>query len=583
MEKALLSGNEAIARGAYEAGIKVAAAYPGTPSTEILESISQYKEIYAEWSVNEKVSLEVAAGASMAGARALCAMKHVGLNVAADPMFSMSYIGSNGAFIIISADDPGMHSSQNEQDNRHYARAAKIPCLEPSNSQEAKDFVKIAAEISEQYDCPVIIRMTTRICHTKTVVELLPRTEVPLKPYQRDIRKRIIVPAHARIRHQLVEERTLKLQQYSENFKYNYIHQGKGEMGIVASGISYYYTREAFPDADVFKLSMSWPLPVKALAEFSKKYLKIYVVEENDPFIENQLKITGIKAVGKEIVPKVNELNQEIVKNSISSQKTKKLPVADLPPRPPALCPGCPHTGAFYSINKLKLTATGDIGCYTLGAFPPLNSLDTCVCMGASITNAHGIEKSGNPDLKGKVVAVIGDSTFFHSGLTGLANMIYNQSKGTVLILDNRTTAMTGHQGHPGTGKTLRYGDVQEISIENTVKGMGIKDVHLVDPHNIEAMTDALKKSMAYPGVSVIIAKRPCIFLLSSEQKQNIHQVSPEDCIGCKICLGLGCPAISFRDQKAVINELLCTGCGLCASLCPKQAIKPRKQGVENG
>lgn len=573
MKKVLLSGNEAIARGAYEAGIKVATAYPGTPSTEILENIAKYKEIYKEWSVNEKVSLEVAAGASMAGVRALCAMKHVGLNVAADPLFSISYIGVTGALIIISADDPGMHSSQNEQDNRHYARSAKMPCLEPSNSQEAKDFIKIASEISEKYDTPVIIRMTTRICHTKTLVELNERQNVKKKKYERDIKKRIIVPAHAKIRHKVVEERIKKLADFSENFKYNYISEGKSDIAIIASGISYYYAKEAFPDANIFKVSL-WPLPINSLRKFVSKFKKVFVTEENDPFIENILKSNNIKVIGKEIIPMIDELDQLKIKNSILNSKSINKPVENLPNRPPALCPGCPHTGAFYAMNKLKLIGTGDIGCYTLGAFPPLNALDTTVCMGASITNAHGMEKAEAEELKGKVVSVIGDSTFFHSGLTGLANMIYNQSKGTVLILDNRTTAMTGHQGNPGTGKTLEYTEEIQISIEDTVKAMGVKDIHILDPHNITAMKRALKDSINFNGVSVIITKRPCIFLLSKSELDKSCSVEKDKCIGCKICLELGCPAISFKDNKAVINTLLCNGCSLCNTVCPKKAIK---------
>ncbi len=579
MKKVLLSGNEAAARGAFEAGIMLAAAYPGTPSTEIMENISKYPEIYAEWSVNEKVSLEVAAGASMAGARALCAMKHVGLNVAADPLFSISYIGTTGALIIITADDPGMHSSQNEQDNRNYARAAKLPCLEPSDSQETKDFIKIACEISEKYDTPVLIRITTRICHTKTLVELNERSEVPIKKYERNIKKRIIIPSHALVRHKIVEERTSEIHDYSENFKYNRFEKGDPDILIIASGISYFYAKEAFPDASFYKVSLSWPLPVNSIIKNAKNFKKIYIVEENDPFIEEQLKAAGLNVIGKNLIPSVNELNQENIKNAINKNKSKQEPVSDLPPRPPALCPGCPHTGVFYIMHKLKLIGTGDIGCYTLGAFPPLNALDTCVCMGASITIAHGMEKIKNKNLTGKVVSVIGDSTFFHSGLTGLANMIYNQSKGIVMILDNRTTAMTGHQGHPGTGKTLRYGNVQEISIEDTVRGMGVKDVHILDPHDLEAVEDALKKSMEFEGVSVIIAKRPCIFLIPDSAKQNIHEVDTDKCIGCKICIGLGCPALSFKDKKAIINKLLCTGCGLCAALCPKNAISPIMKG----
>lgn len=582
MEKILLSGNEAVARGAYEADVKVAAAYPGTPSTEILENIAQYGDIYKEWSVNEKVALEVAAGASMAGARALCAMKHVGLNVAADPLFSMSYIGATGGFVVITADDPGMHSSQNEQDNRHYARAAKIPCLEPSNSQESKDFVIEALDISENFDTPVLIRMTTRVCHSKTAVIIGDKKKHDNKAYVKDIKKRIIVPAHARVRHAFVEERTRKLIGFAGKSKLNRKPVKKSDFLVIASGISYFYAREAFPEMDFMKIGMSWPLNLDVIKEVTKKYKKVYVVEENDPFIENELKTAGIKVIGKDVFPMVDELDQEKLQRALKKEKTLKVPVQGLPPRPPALCPGCPHTGVFYAISKLKLPATGDIGCYTLGAFPPLNALDTTVCMGASISNAHGMEKSETVELSKKTVAVIGDSTFFHSGMTGLANMVYNKSRGIVVILDNSTTAMTGHQGHPGTGKTLNYGDHEKIDIEKTVIGLGVKDIHKVDPHDIPAVLNAFEKSLSHDGVSVIIATRPCIFLVPKRSYGKIYIVNHDECVGCRICVGLGCPAISFRDKKSNINPMFCTGCGLCASLCPKKAIQI-KEGAENG
>ncbi|MBN2362575.1 indolepyruvate ferredoxin oxidoreductase subunit alpha [candidate division WOR-3 bacterium] len=582
MEKVLLSGNEAVARGAYEADVKVAAAYPGTPSTEIMENIAQYGDIYKEWSVNEKVALEVAAGASMAGARALCAMKHVGLNVAADPLFSMSYIGATGGFVVITADDPGMHSSQNEQDNRHYARAAKIPCLEPSDSQESKDFVIEALDISENFDTPVLMRMTTRVCHSKTAVIIGDKKKHENKVYVKDIKKRIIVPTHARVRHAFVEERTEKLIEFAGKSKLNRKPVKKSDFLVIASGISYFYAREAFPEMDFMKIGMSWPLNLDVIKEVTKKYKKVYVVEENDPFIENELKTAGIKVIGKDVFPMVDELDQEKLQKALKKEKTLKVPVQGLPPRPPALCPGCPHTGVFYAISKLKLPATGDIGCYTLGAFPPLNALDTTVCMGASISNAHGMEKSETVELSKKTVAVIGDSTFFHSGMTGLANMVYNKSRGIVVILDNSTTAMTGHQGHPGTGKTLNYGDHVKIDIEKTVIGLGVKDIHKVDPHDIPAVLNAFEKSLSHDGVSVIIATRPCIFLVPKRSYGKIYIVNHDECVGCRICVGLGCPAISFRENKSNINPMFCAGCGLCASLCPKKAIKIN-EGVENG
>jgi len=572
--KVLLSGNEAVARGAYEGGCRFAAAYPGTPSTEILENIAKYKDvIYCEWSTNEKVALEVATGASFAGARALAAMKHVGLNVAADPFFSLSYIGSTGGIIIVSADDPGMHSSQNEQDNRHYARSAKMAMLEPSDSQEAKEFTILGFEISEDFDTPLLLRLSTRLCHSKTVVELGERKEVPVKGYEKDIKKRLVLPAHARLRHIYVEERLKKLSKFSEQFEYNKMEFNDKSIGIISSGIAYQYAKEVLPDASYLKLSFTYPLPFKLIEKFSKQVKKLYVIEENDPFLEMEIKAKGINVIGKEIIPITGELNPSIISEAFGKKRKsvtiKKIP--SLPPRPPALCPGCSHTPVFYTLNKLKLTVTGDIGCYTLGALPPLNAIDTCVEMGASLGNAFGMEKVLGEKSDKKIVAVIGDSTFFHSGITPLIDIVYNKGTSTVIILDNRITAMTGHQENPGTGKTLMGEDTVTINPEDIVKACGVKHVFTVDPYNLKELKKVIKREVERKEPSVIIARRPCMLLLIRKREVGKpFYVDTEECIGCKICLQFGCPAISMKDEKAYINELFCVGCGVCAQLCPK-------------
>ena len=572
--KVLLSGNEAVARGAYEGGCRFAAAYPGTPSTEILENIVKYKDvIYCEWSTNEKVALEVATGASFAGARALAAMKHVGLNVAADPFFSLSYIGSTGGIIIVSADDPGMHSSQNEQDNRHYARSAKMAMLEPSDSQEAKEFTILGFEISEDFDTPLLLRLSTRLCHSKTVVELGERKEVPVKGYEKDIKKRLVLPAHARLRHIYVEERLKKLSKFSEQFEYNKMEFNDKSIGIISSGIAYQYAKEVLPDASYLKLSFTYPLPFKLIEKFSKNVKKLYVIEENDPFLEMEIKAKGINVIGKEIIPITGELNPSIISEAFGKKRKsvtiKKMP--SLSPRPPALCPGCSHTPVFYTLNKLKLTVTGDIGCYTLGALPPLNAIDTCVEMGASLGNAFGMEKVLGEKSDKKIVAVIGDSTFFHSGITPLIDIVYNKGTSTVIILDNRITAMTGHQENPGTGKTLMGEDTVTINLEDIVKACGVKHVFTVDPYNLKELKKVIKREVERKEPSVIIAGRPCMLLLIRKREVGKpFYVDKEECIGCKICLQLGCPAISMKNEKAYINELFCVGCGVCAQLCPK-------------
>ncbi len=584
--KVLLSGNEAVARGAYEGGCHFAAAYPGTPSTEILENIAQYKDvIYCEWSTNEKVALEVATGASFAGARSLAAMKHVGLNVAADPFFSLSYIGVTGGIIIVSADDPGMHSSQNEQDNRHYARFAKLLMLEPSDSNESKEFTRIGFDLSETFDTPVLLRMSTRLCHSKTVVELGERKEIPVKGYEKDIKKRLVLPAHARLRHIYIEERLKKLAVFAETFEFNRMEIKDKNIGIITSGISYQYAKEAVPDASFLKLSLSYPMPFKLIETFSKKVKKLYVIEENEPFIETEIKAYGIEAIGKEIIPITGELNPSIISKAFG-KKTKSIIIKKmpkLPPRPPALCPGCSHTPVFYMINKLKLTVTGDIGCYTLGALPPLNAMDTCVDMGASIGNAYGMERALGEKSKKKIVAVIGDSTFFHSGITPLIDIVYNKGTSTIIILDNRITAMTGHQEHPGTGTTLMGEKTIAIKPEDIVKACGVKHVFIIDPYDLKELKNLLKREVERKEPSVIIARRACMLLLIRKKEVNeSYYVNEGTCIGCEICIGLGCPAISMKDEKATINEFFCVGCGVCAQLCPEdKAIVQEKKKSE--
>ncbi len=583
--KILLSGNEAVARGAYEGGAKVATAYPGTPSTEILEEIAKYKEIYCEWSTNEKVALEVALGASYAGARALTAMKHVGLNVAADPLFSASYIGATGGLVVASCDDPGMHSSQNEQDNRHYARSAKIPLLEPSDSQEAKDFTKLAFEISEKFDTPVLLRLTTRISHSKSVVELKERHEISIKGYKKDFLKRVLLPAVARKRHVFVEERMLRLKEYAEKFPYNRIEEGKSKIGVIASGVAYQYAKEVFPDAWFLKLSFSYPLPEKLIRKFASLVKEIYIVEENDPFLETEIKAMGIRVIGKEKVPIIGELNPAIIRKSFGLEKEKKTyDLPHIPKRPPALCPGCPHTPVYYALSRLKVIVTGDIGCYTLGALPPLNTTDSCAEMGASISNALGLEKALKGTEHPKIVAVIGDSTFLHSGITPLIDVVYNKGTSTVIIMDNSTTAMTGHQDHPGTGRTLMGEETTKISLEKLCKAIGIEHTYVIDPYNLKQTKEIINREIHRAEPSVIITKRPCVLLFRGK-KWTPAQIDPELCTACKLCLRLGCPAISLRNEKPSIDEFLCTGCEVCIELCPLKAIKlkdPSGETVRN-
>lgn len=576
----LLSGNQAIARGAWEAGVVLAAGYPGTPSTEILENLCTYQGVHSEWAPNEKVALEVGIGAAMTGARVLVTMKHVGLNVALDPLMTLAYTGVNGGLVLVCADDPGMHSSQNEQDNRYLARFAKVPVLEPADSQEAKDMVALGLEISESFDIPVILRVTTRICHSLTLVEPGQRAEHELKPYKKDPRKNLMVPAFGRMKRVDLESRLRKLEEYAEQTPLNTIIEGN-KVGVITSGISYQYVREVLPEAAVLKLGLTNPLPVQMIRDFAARVDKLIVVEELEPFLEEQLRCLGLKVEGKSLFPVTGELSPGVVKSGMikagliegaapaAAAGVEPPPAA--PPRPPVLCAGCPHRGVFYTLRRLKLVVTGDIGCYTLGGLPPLEGMDSCVCMGASIGMAHGIDKAV-PGLKGRTVAVIGDSTFMHSGITGLANVVANRGDTTVIILDNRTTAMTGHQNHPGSGKDLMGEQTPEINLELLCQALGVPRVTIVDPLDMTRLTEVIKEELAAPDPSVIIARRPCV-LLKREVKPAV-KVDAEACEGCKTCLKLSCPAISMLDKKVVVNALACSGCNLCPQVCKFGALK---------
>ena len=577
MPKVLLSGNEAVARGAYEAGVRVACAYPGTPSTEILETIAkEYPDIYCEWSVNEKVALEVAMGASFGGVRALSAMKHVGLNVAADPFFSLAYIGAaTGGIVVVSADDPSMHSSQNEQDNRHYGPHAKVPVLEPADSQEAKDFTVWAIKLSEQFDTPVLLRLTTRISHSKSVVELSEPTPPKTPTYEKNITRRMILPAFARKLHIKVEERLKKLAKWGEDCPVNVVEMRDKKIGIITCGVTYQHVREVAPEVSVLKLGMVYPIPPQLVKKFADSVKELHVVEELDPFIEMELNHLGIfPRKGKGVVPILYELNPERVESALKGQPDPAEPPtpADIPTRPAVLCPGCPHTGVFYNLHKMKATVTGDIGCYTLGALPPLSAMDTCVCMGASVGNALGLEKAMGNEFNKNLFAVIGESTFIHSGITGLINSIYNLGHTNLVILDNRTTAMTGHQPNPATGRTIRGEPTHQLDLEALARVCGAKYVAVVDPYNLDATRKALEKAQATDGVAVVISRRPCVLLVRQEWKPALS-VDVDTCNGCRLCLQVGCPAISMQDKKAVIDRVLCTGCGVCAQVCPEEAI----------
>jgi indolepyruvate ferredoxin oxidoreductase alpha subunit len=576
--KKLMLGNEAFARGAYEAGVTVAAAYPGTPSTEITEHIAEFDEIYAEWSPNEKVALEVAIGASFAGARALCCMKHVGLNVAADPLFTVSYTGVNGGLVIIVADDPGMHSSQNEQDSRFYARSAHVPMLEPADSNEAKNYIKLAFQLSEQYDTPILVRSNTRLSHSQGLVELGSRAGEMLKPYQKDIGKYVMMPGMAKKRHLVVEQRMIALKEAADKLSVNLTEYRDKKIGIVTSGVAYNYVREALPEASTLKLGLIFPLPEKLIREFASQVETLYVVEELEPFFENQIKAMGIKVIGKEIFSVQGEYSVNLIAEKIGGEKKEIVDPGDLPQRPPVMCPGCPHRAVFYALKKLGIMATGDIGCYTLGALPPHQGIDACVCMGASIGMAMGMEKARGKAFARKLVAVIGDSTFFHSGLTGLVDMVYNGATSTVIILDNSTTGMTGHQDNPATGKTLNGDIAYAIDIPALVTAIGVKNVRTVDPFNLKELEQALKEETAREELSVIITKRACALL---DKKSNLPPYTITDkCKNCGVCMKLGCPAIKKTDKGMVIDASVCTGCGLCQNVCAFGAIETQGVGI---
>ncbi len=595
--KELLSGNEAVARGAYESGVKVASAYPGTPSTEILQNLAKYEGVYAEWAPNEKVAFEVGIGASMAGVRALVAMKHVGLNVAADPFMTFAYTGVNGGFVLACADDPGMHSSQNEQDNRYFARFAMVPLFEPSDSQEAKDMVGVALQVSEEFDTPSILRLTTRVSHSKGIVRLGKPKELAPGGFLRDRKKFVMIPAYARIRHPMVLERMGKLKELSDRTALNCIEWGKSSVGIICSGISYQYAKEVIPEASFLKLGMSYPIPERKIRRFASRVKKLLVVEELEPFLEEQILALGIHVEGKKYFPRLDEFSPEIVEEGLYKAKAlrpKRVSVSSAVtpqtaslPRPPVMCPGCPHRSFFFALNQAKGLVLSDIGCYTLSVLPPLESIDSCICMGASISTAHGVAKAierAQTQEKKPVFAVIGDSTFLHSGVTSLMDVAYNKGNVKVVILDNRTTGMTGGQDHPGTGRTLQGEPTSQVDLPKLVESLGIKRVRVVDPYDLETTSQVIKEEVSAQEPSVIITNRPCV-MMEKFDPNLVHRVDPELCEGCGMCLRLGCPAIvpgevipSKKEagkvrRKAEIDPTLCRGCTVCEQLCKQGAI----------
>ncbi len=581
--KKIMTGNEAIAQGAWEAGLHVAAAYPGTPSTEILENLSTYKDVYSEWSTNEKVALEVAAGASMAGGRALAAMKHVGLNVAADPLFTLAYTGVNGGLVVVTADDPGLFSSQNEQDNRYYASHAKLAMLEPSDSQECLDFVKDAFDISEKFDTPVLFRVTTRICHSKTLVETSARKEVPVRPYIKDVSKYVMAPASAKKRKYIMEDRIAAMKEFSENTPLNRIEDGPKKIGIITSGISYNHAKEVFGDeVSYLKLGFTWPLPERLIRKFAGMVETLYVIEENEPYIEDFVKIMGIQCTGREKLPWVDELTPEIIRRAFFPESVEQGGYAidaEVPPRPPVLCAGCTHRGFFYEVGKYKdIVVTGDIGCYTLGIVPPLSVTDSVICMGDSVSGGVGFSKAAEiAGRKEKVFAVIGDSTFFHSGITGLIDAVVNKAPVVINILDNRITAMTGHQENPGTGRTLMGEATHQVDLKSLCMACGVKEenIRLIDPYDLTATKEAVRAGYESSEPFVIITTSPCALIKDViKARTNMKCVIDQDkCIKCKMCMKAGCPALNFRDGIVFIDRASCNGCGICLQICPKNAI----------
>jgi indolepyruvate ferredoxin oxidoreductase alpha subunit len=579
LDRHLLSGNEAIARGAYEAGVKVCSAYPGTPSTEIFENLPQYRDaLYCEWAPNEKVATEVAYGASMAGVRSLCAMKHVGVNVAADPIFTAAYNGVGGGFVIVSADDPSMHSSQNEQDNRYYARSAKMPMLEPSDSQECLDFMRAAYEISERFDSPVLFRITTRVAHSKSPVVFGEREEHPAPAYVRNVQKNISLPVNAIRNHAKVEQNMAALEAYACTSPLNRVEMNGTKIGVVTASIAYQYAKDAFPeDASFLKLGITNPLPMALIRDFASKVDKLYVIEELEDFMEAQIKAAGIPCVGKELTGKLYELNPQLVRERVFGQKAPTVDVGvQAVSRPPALCPGCPHRGFFYTMSRHKdFVVAGDIGCYTLGASAPLNALDSCVCMGGGFTVAMGIAKafemSGVTDKK--VFGVMGDSTFFHSGMTGAAEIVYNKGKVIPIVLDNSITGMTGHQDNPGSGYTLQGDMAESLKIEDILRSYGYGNVIIVDPQDLKAMEQAVQDALASDVPAAIITRRPCLLIKRIKHDIGKCSVDADKCIGCRRCLGVGCPAVIVENKKARIDRDQCVGCTVCAQVCPMGAI----------
>ncbi len=571
--KKLLLGNAAVARGAYEAGVKVVSSYPGTPSTEITESIVDYKDIYVEWAPNEKVAAEVAIGASIAGGRAMSCMKHVGLNVMADPVFTASYIGTNGGLVFCVADDPGMHSSQNEQDSRHYAQAAKIPMLEPSDSTDCKEYTKAAFELSEEFDTPVFVRLSTRVSHSQSLVELCDPVEAELKPYEKNIAKHVMMPSMAKGRHVVVEQRLEALRKLAETDRFNKIEDNGAKIGVIVAGTTYVYAKEALgTSVNYLKLGMVYPLPEKLIRDFAEGLDELWCIEELDPVIETHIKAMGIAVKGKENFTLLGEYSQNMIKKAVLGIETPSFAEADIPNRPPVLCPGCPHRGTFYVLKKLGLTVSGDIGCYTLGAVAPLASVDTTICMGASVSAAHGMSKVRGKEFNKKLVSVIGDSTFIHSGITGLIDIVYNNGSNTVIILDNSITGMTGHQDNPTTGKTIRGEAAPQVDLEALCKAVGVKRVRIADPFDLKGFEAVVKEETEADEPSVIIAQRPCA-LLKSVKYSGRCVVDSEKCRGCKACMKLGCPAIRFENGKAVIDASQCNGCGLCTGVCAFGAI----------